>query len=139
MQEPTLFNYTVKENILYGNLKASNKQIYEACEIANALEFVESQSLVEAFDDTASSLKAAWESDSFKQKMIEKLGEDGYKKQLEMLCKLDLKEDAEGTFLKLAAETAEANFLEDKSKELLSREQLSDNLQFFCLMKQQVL
>lgn len=99
MQEPTLFNYTVKENILYGNLKASNKQIYEACEIANALEFVESQSLVEAFDDTASSLKAAWESDSFKQKMIEKLGEDGYKKQLEMLCKLDLKEDAEGTFL----------------------------------------
>lgn len=27
MQEPTLFNYTVKENILYGNIKASNKQI----------------------------------------------------------------------------------------------------------------
>ena len=24
MQEPTLFNYTVKENILYGNIKASN-------------------------------------------------------------------------------------------------------------------
>lgn len=24
MQEPTLFNYSVKENILYGNLKASN-------------------------------------------------------------------------------------------------------------------
>jgi ABC-type multidrug transport system fused ATPase/permease subunit len=25
MQEPTMFNYTLKENILYGNLKASNK------------------------------------------------------------------------------------------------------------------
>jgi ABC-type multidrug transport system fused ATPase/permease subunit len=24
MQEPTLFNYSVRENILYGNLKASN-------------------------------------------------------------------------------------------------------------------
>jgi ABC-type multidrug transport system fused ATPase/permease subunit len=25
MQEPTLFNYSVKENILYGNMKASNQ------------------------------------------------------------------------------------------------------------------
>lgn len=24
MQEPTLFNYTVKENVLYGKIKASN-------------------------------------------------------------------------------------------------------------------
>jgi len=31
MQEPTLFNYTVKENILYGNPVASNKEIVEAC------------------------------------------------------------------------------------------------------------
>jgi ATP-binding cassette subfamily B (MDR/TAP) protein 1 len=45
MQEPTLFNYTVKENILYGNMKASNKQIKEAVDIANAAEFIESQTL----------------------------------------------------------------------------------------------
>jgi ABC-type multidrug transport system fused ATPase/permease subunit len=34
MQEPTLFNYSVRENILYGNLKASNMQIKEAVDIA---------------------------------------------------------------------------------------------------------
>lgn len=45
MQEPTLFNYTVKENILYGNMKASNKQIKEAVDIANAAEFIENQTL----------------------------------------------------------------------------------------------
>ena len=44
-QEPTLFNYTVKENILYGNMKASNSQIKDAAEIANATEFIESQTL----------------------------------------------------------------------------------------------
>lgn len=45
MQEPTLFNYSVKENVLYGKLKASNAEIKQAVEIANASEFVESQAL----------------------------------------------------------------------------------------------
>jgi ABC-type multidrug transport system fused ATPase/permease subunit len=39
-QEPTLFNYTVRENILYGNLKASNAEILSSAEISNALEFI---------------------------------------------------------------------------------------------------
>ena len=30
MQEPTLFNYSVKENILYGGPKSSNAEIIEA-------------------------------------------------------------------------------------------------------------
>ena len=30
MQEPTLFNYSVKENILYGNLSASNADIIQS-------------------------------------------------------------------------------------------------------------
>ena len=29
MQEPTLFNYTIKENVLYGKMDASNKEIKE--------------------------------------------------------------------------------------------------------------
>lgn len=53
MQEPTLFNYTVKENILYGNIKASNQEIKDACDIANATEFIESQTLERQFDDSA--------------------------------------------------------------------------------------
>ena len=40
MQEPTLFNTSIQENILYGNDKASNEEIYKAAEISNALEFI---------------------------------------------------------------------------------------------------
>ena len=39
-QEPMLFNYTLKENILYGRLDASNEEIYRAAQQANALEFI---------------------------------------------------------------------------------------------------
>ena len=53
MQEPTLFNYTIKENILYGKMEAKNEEIVEACKIANALEFIEDKELSQAFDDEA--------------------------------------------------------------------------------------
>lgn len=36
MQEPTLFNYSIKENVLYGNPSASNSEIVDAVEVANA-------------------------------------------------------------------------------------------------------
>lgn len=42
MQEPTLFNYTIKENILYGRVDANDSDVREAAKIANALEFIES-------------------------------------------------------------------------------------------------
>ena len=45
MQEPTLFNYSVKENVLYGGQKKSNAEISEAISIANARSFVESDTL----------------------------------------------------------------------------------------------
>lgn len=45
MQEPTLFNYTVKENILYGNNNATNSQILQSSEVANAMEFINSNDL----------------------------------------------------------------------------------------------
>ena len=56
MQEPTLFNYTIKENILYGKINASNQEIIDAAEIANAQEFIEASELSKAFDDDAGSL-----------------------------------------------------------------------------------
>lgn len=80
MQEPTLFNYTIKENILYGNTKASNQEIRNAVEISNALEFIESSELEKAFDDTAVSLKEAFESETYKEKMMEEMGELQYNK-----------------------------------------------------------
>jgi ABC-type multidrug transport system fused ATPase/permease subunit len=42
MQEPTLFNYSISENVLYGKMNAKNSEINEAASIANALEFIES-------------------------------------------------------------------------------------------------
>jgi subfamily B ATP-binding cassette protein MsbA len=53
MQEPTLFNYSVAENILYGKPNAYNSQIREATSVANANEFIESHHLENAFDDSA--------------------------------------------------------------------------------------
>ncbi len=59
MQEPTLFNYTITENILYGNPMASNEQVREAAQVANAVEFIESDELMHAFEDNAEALYEA--------------------------------------------------------------------------------
>jgi ATP-binding cassette subfamily B (MDR/TAP) protein 1 len=37
MQEPLLFNMSIKDNILYGNENASDEKIYEVAALANAL------------------------------------------------------------------------------------------------------
>ena len=42
MQEPILFNQTIKDNILYGKPDASDEEIRKVCEQANALQFIES-------------------------------------------------------------------------------------------------
>ena len=42
MQEPILFNQSIKDNILYGMPTASDSDIRRACEQANALQFIES-------------------------------------------------------------------------------------------------
>ena len=41
MQEPLLFNATIKENILYGNEDATDAEIRQAAQMANALQFIE--------------------------------------------------------------------------------------------------
>jgi subfamily B ATP-binding cassette protein MsbA len=39
-QDISLFNATIKENVRYGVIKASNDDIIRACELANAMEFI---------------------------------------------------------------------------------------------------
>jgi ATP-binding cassette subfamily B (MDR/TAP) protein 1 len=58
MQEPILFNYTIQDNILYGQLNSSNTEIVEAAQIANALEFIQTGELRDAFEETADSCLA---------------------------------------------------------------------------------
>lgn len=56
MQEPTLFNCSIMENVLYGNQNASNTQIREATQISNAIEFIESQNIETAFEESPTSM-----------------------------------------------------------------------------------
>ena len=41
-QEPVLFNQSIKDNILYGDLRASDEKVLAVAEMANALSFIES-------------------------------------------------------------------------------------------------
>ncbi len=58
MQEPTLFNYSIMDNILYGEMGASNSEILEAAKIANAMEFISSQDTISSMrrDETTQGL-----------------------------------------------------------------------------------
>ena len=60
MQEPTLFNYTIKENILYGKAFAKESELRRAAEVANALEFIEQNNVQTNFEDSASVLLDAY-------------------------------------------------------------------------------
>ena len=42
MQEPILFNQSIKDNVKYGKPDATDSQVRRACEKANALQFIES-------------------------------------------------------------------------------------------------
>lgn len=42
MQEPVLFNMSIKDNILYGNEEASDEKVRQVASAANALQFIES-------------------------------------------------------------------------------------------------
>ena len=42
MQEPLLFNTTIKENILCGNENADDAKVRQVAQMANALQFIES-------------------------------------------------------------------------------------------------
>lgn len=73
MQEPTLFNYSIKDNILYGSMDAKNSEIREAAQVANALEFIESQSIMNTFEDTCEALLQQLEINA--SRVIEQVGD----------------------------------------------------------------
>jgi ABC-type multidrug transport system fused ATPase/permease subunit len=77
MQEPTLFNYTIRENILYGKIKAQNAELIESAQVANALEFIQAGSEgIKIQDDDLNALKEAMELRA--GLLIESMGEDKY-------------------------------------------------------------
>ena len=40
MQEPSLMNCSIKDNILYGKSDANNSEIYFAAQLSNSIEFI---------------------------------------------------------------------------------------------------
>jgi len=52
MQEPVLFNYSILENVLYGDENAYNSAVRAAIHTANA-DFVENSTFSLGYDNTA--------------------------------------------------------------------------------------
>ena len=75
-QEPTLFKYTVAENIIYGESYAKNSEIRAATQVANATEFIESNLIENAIDDSADSLFN--EFTRLRDAIINKVGQEIY-------------------------------------------------------------
>ena len=59
MQEPILWNQSIKANILYGKPSASDMEVRRACELANATSFIESD--FEELDKVERALKTSKE------------------------------------------------------------------------------
>jgi len=97
MQEPTLFNYSIRENILYGDQEAMNSEIMQASEISNASEFIESQEITNTFDDSADTLLKEWKVKAAEIKML--LSEKEYAEISEKLELLSQDEVKKGKFI----------------------------------------
>jgi ABC-type multidrug transport system fused ATPase/permease subunit len=102
MQEPTLFNYTIKENILYGKSDAKDSELRESARVANALEFIESQALYSSFEDSATVLLNAYI--DRKKEIISRIGEETYTENIKKLEHLVKKEESEGKFVAVKGE-----------------------------------
>mgnify|MGYP006098272779 CR=1 FL=1 len=95
MQEPIIFNYSILENILYGKLDAKNSEILDSTNLANATEFVEGNNAFQ-LDDSAISLKTEMEKN--KELIVDMIGEEKYKEELDLLVKIVEQEEAKGIF-----------------------------------------
>lgn len=101
MQEPTLFNYNIRENILYGNLNASNSEIMQAAEVANALEFINKYNDDDAREvsyDKASCFELLQGFIKHRDTLIDKLGLSAYLSKHKELSKLCDQEAKRGLF-----------------------------------------
>ena len=96
MQEPSIFNYAIADNVLYGKLDAKNSEIIQATTIANCNEFIEKGQL-DAIDESPTGL--IMEMTQNKQALIEAMGETKYNEDLEVLKKLEELEVQKGSFI----------------------------------------
>lgn len=96
MQEPSIFNYNIMDNVLYGKLNATNSEILNATTIANCNEFIEKGQL-DALDETPTGLIN--EMVNNKLELVRLMGQEKYDSDLDVLKKLEELEVKKGTFL----------------------------------------
>lgn len=126
MQEPTLFNYSIKENVLYGNQTASNAELVNAASISNSSGFIESAELENAIEDNVSSLLKAMTSDQYKDDIIKSIGHTEYDAKLKIMTQLEKKERTLGKF-----ETQE-NILDIRTEEQKGEAKLHPGYNIQC-------
>jgi len=96
MQEPTIFNYSIIENLLYGKLDAKNTEIQQSATISNAVEFIEGKNQIKQFDDNPQSLLE--EMESSEAAIVNMIGQEKYKEEIEVLKKLVEQKKNKGIF-----------------------------------------
>ena len=95
MQEPIIFNYSILENVLYGKSDATNTEIYDACALANANEFIENNEIAD--EENSQSLLEAMENN--KDSIVNLIGEKKYKEELEVLQQVVESDKRKGGFI----------------------------------------
>lgn len=95
MQEPSIFNYSIQENLVYGKLDAKNSEIAKSAETANCNEFIEKGSL-DTFDDSPQGLLQEMEKN--KAILTEAYGEEKFKEKEDIMKKLQELEVKKGMF-----------------------------------------
>lgn len=122
MQEPIIFNYSILENVLYGKLEASNEEILIACQTANAMGFIESNSLYE-IDESAQALivemKKNWSD------LIDMNTKEVFEKNIQTLEKIMAQERQAGKFESIVGDI-------DKREDALKQQKLCQGFQTQC-------
>ena len=96
MQEPIIFNYSILENILYGDLEAKNSQVEEAAKIANCTEFLSQDAHLFEGDDSAESLMK--EMTAHRESIIALIGQSKFEEEMDLLKVADSQEKTKGKF-----------------------------------------
>jgi len=88
-------NVSILENILYGNTKASNKEVFEATSVANCNEFIAGKQFAK-FDETPSSLLNIMEANE--ESLCTLLGKMKYDEERDLLMKMIKQDEKSGSF-----------------------------------------
>ena len=95
MQVPKIFNYTILDNIVYGNKTAKNSEIAQAVETANCSDFI-TEGKVHKYNFSAESLLKTMKANQ--TALVQTMGTTKYNEEIIVLEHMQEQEDLEGQF-----------------------------------------